>query len=358
MQISELKHGMDFRDPSVRREVFLRFYEFHIKYRAHPGAVYYVFPYIFEKFNLTQEQKLWFCFINGISQHCITTYRLFSECPDLETLDFNKLSTFFRANYEKLGWDTDRRYVKNKFEDCVKDYLGHVEKHGSQEALFKSVMKNGDEAADFTPVWDMVMGDFKYFGRLSTFSYLEYLRIAGLPIVCNNLFLEDMSGSKSHRNGLCKVLGHDELDWHSSNPSFAGYSKEVVEWLGVEAKQLLEEARERISVNPQDVNYFTLESTLCCYKGWFRENRRYPNVYNDMFYERILRDEKMWGTKNEFFRQLRKDCIPTELRMEDNPKDPGLKPIKQNHFRNTGQVIMMDKEYECFKNDFNDAIKI
>ena len=46
---SELKYGFDFRLPQYRREVFLRFYEFHLKYRAHAGGVYYSFPHIWKK---------------------------------------------------------------------------------------------------------------------------------------------------------------------------------------------------------------------------------------------------------------------------------------------------------------------
>ena len=57
-EVSNLEYGMDFRLPKYRREVFLRFYEFHLQNNAHPGAVYYTFDYIFEKLNLTQEQKL------------------------------------------------------------------------------------------------------------------------------------------------------------------------------------------------------------------------------------------------------------------------------------------------------------
>jgi len=44
------------------------------------------------------------------------------------------------------------------------------------------------------------------------------------------------------------------------------------------------------------------------------------------------------------------------LRLEDSPNDPGLKPPKQNHYRETGQVIMMN-DWPCFKNDFNDKLE-
>jgi hypothetical protein len=53
---------------------------------------------------------------------------------------------------------------------------------------------------------------------------------------------------------------------------------------------------------------------------------------------------------------MRKDCLPKELRYEDNPKDVGVTEMKQDHYRNTGQVIMMDKEWDCFKNNYNDYV--
>ena len=195
------------------------------------------------------------------------------------------------------------------------------------------------------------MNDFYTFGRLSTFSYLEYLRIAGVNIDCDSLFIYDISGSKSHRNGLCKVLGRDELDW---NKNSLKYSKRVLQWLEVEGKQLLQEAAARIK--HKDVSYFTLESTLCCYKGWHRKNRRYPNVYNDMFWDRIVYAEKKWRRKLNIFRECREDCLPVHLLIENNPYDCGLKPPKQNHYRKYGQVIMMDREWDCFQNQYNDYI--
>ena len=39
-EIKELKYGMDFRKPEYRREVFLRFYDYHLKFKSHPGGIY------------------------------------------------------------------------------------------------------------------------------------------------------------------------------------------------------------------------------------------------------------------------------------------------------------------------------
>lgn len=348
--ISELSEGMDFRKPEYRREVFLRFYEFHVKYKAHPGAVYYTIPALIKEFNLTIEQTYWLCFLNGICQNIITSweiFKVFNELP-VNKKDFDNLSFFFRQNYKKFGWDVDRRYVKNQFEKCVAKYI-ELLRWKTQREYFCGICNSNDPKVNFDKLWEVVINEFYLFGRLSTFSYLEYLKIAGLNIECSNLFMFDIDGSKSHRNGLCKVLGRDDLDWHSSNESFNGYTKAQLEALIIEGEILLQEAKDK----GIDASYFTLESTLCCYKSWYRKNRRYPNVYNDMFYERILVNEKNWGKKNDLFRSIRQKNLPKHLLIEENYLDPGLKPIKQNWFRTTGEVIMMDKEWECFKNGFN-----
>lgn len=355
-EISALEYGMDFRLPEYRREVFLRFYEFHLKYKAHAGAVYYVFPALFQKFNFTPEQKLWFCFINGCSQHVLTTWEIFSAFPDFDfQKDFERLCGFFKANYSRFGWDTDRRYHKTKFLECVKNYWEICDRFGGQLELFSTLTRTGDPFVNFNAAWAFTMKNFVYFGRLACFSYLEYLRISGLNLDCGNLFFDDLSGSKSHRNGLCKVLGRDDYDWHSSNPNFSGeYTAADFADFDREAAALLTEARRRF--NHPDIGLFTLETTLCCYKSWHRPNRRYPNVYNDMFAARILKHQTHWNGNGEIFWQIRRESLPRYLRIEDSPADLGLTPPKQNQYLYTGQVIMMDRDWSCFKNDYNDWV--
>jgi hypothetical protein len=341
-EVQDLQIGMDFRLPQYRREVFLRFYEHHLTYRSHPGAVYYVFPYIWEKHNFTQEQKLWFCYINGCSQHPITTWLIYEQFPCIHTLNVDELSKWFNANYKQLGWDTDRRYFKAKFVQDVAHYQQIVKASGmSQEDMFNS--KKGDNA--FDGVWHFIRDEFIHFGRLSTFSYMEYLNIAGLDAPCNDLMISDISGSKSHRNGLCKVLGRDDLDWTKNNP--VKYDAELLGWLDKESHILLNEAQQRI--NHPDVGFYTLESTLCCFKGWFRVNRRYPNVYNDMFHDRIKASEANFGELPLFW-DARAKYLPEHLRLEDTPSTMNLCKQKQNHFRITGEPVMMF-EYDAFINN-------
>src|SRR5712664_812772 len=224
-------------------------------------------------------------------------------------------------------------------------------------------MGGNDPYENFRQAWQTVRDDFYTFGRLSAFSYLEYIRIMRVgKIDCDQLFLEDMQGSKSHRNGLAIVLGRDDLDWHDSNPGFNGeYSPETLSWLKEEGARLLEEAKQRAQGKPYsyDVSYFTLESALCTYKSWHRPNRRYPNVYADMFHDRIKKAESHWpGRDFSEFWDARREYLPEHLRLEDNPSDVGVKPPKQNHYRETGQVIMLDREWPCFKNDYNYKMNI
>tara|TARA_R100001440_G_scaffold75750_1_gene104022 strand:- start:26578 stop:27666 length:1089 start_codon:yes stop_codon:yes gene_type:complete len=345
--IYDLQPGLDFRLPQYRRKVFLDFYKFHTKYRGHAGAVYYAIPHIIQEFKLNKEQAFWLCFINGCSQNIVTSYIIFKKFNSLHKLNLFELKEWFYNNYKLFGWDTDRRYFKNSFIQCVENYLNLL--NGKTQAeFFNNICNSNNAHVNFKKLWLVVNNDFLYFGRLSAFSYIEYLNIIGLNVECNELFLDDLKGSKSHRNGLCKVLGRDDLDWTKKNN--VTYTDNIIEELKLQGELLLKEAKEYIDM--PFVNYFTLETTLCCYKGWHRVNRRYPNVYNDMFYDRITHAENKWKTKFDIFHQARKKYLPKYLRCEHNPSKLKLCKEKQNHYRLTGQVIMMEKDFPYYINNF------
>lgn len=324
-------------------------------YRAHPGCVYYAMPWLVRKHGLDQEQKLWLAFLNGNTQNIVTTWELFKRFPSLD--ESRGLATWFRENYDRLAWDTDRRYHRKDFLSSVECYRRLVGK--SQEAYFTGVVAGAASEEDaFDKLWPVLRRDFYTFGRLSAFSYSEYLRLMGVLINCSTLFLEDMDGSKSHRNGLAKVLGRDDLDWHKDSGFDGDYADGEVAWLEVEGAKLLAEARVRLSgkqgIDSAHINYFTLESALCTYKSWHRKNRRYANVYNDMFLDRILVGERNFGIGEVVqFRRCRAECLPLYLRRECCPYDPGLVPAKQNHYRDTGEVIMMSRDFPEFDNSFD-----
>ena len=351
-EISDLEVGMDFRHPKFRREVFLRFYEFQLKYRGHSGAIYYTLEGLIEKLNMTREQQYWFTFLQGCSQNVITSFLIYNNFPSFEDLDIKKLDDWYKSVYLKIGWDTDRRFTKNKLIKCVESYKQNLGQFNQETFFERYLCKSQDKNLNFNRLWDKVTNNFYTFGRVAGFSYLRLLSVLGVNFEPNTLFMSEVEGSKSHRNGLCKVLGRDDLDWTRDNKLFNGYSKETLVWLEKEGQILLQEARDRIK-HPQ-IGFLTLESALCSFKGFFRKNRRYPGVYNDILHDRIRLAEKTWGNEYDFsvFWEIRKNAIPSYLRVEDNPGDPSYCPQKQNYFRETGKIINMDKDWSCFQNDF------
>jgi hypothetical protein len=75
----------------------------------------------------------------------------------------------------------------------------------------------------------------------------------------------------------------------------------------------------------------------------------------DMFHDRIKKAEEASEGNYDFslFWEARKENLPEHLLLECVESDPGLCPEKQNHYRDTGQVIMMDNMWSCFENNFN-----
>ena len=199
-----------------------------------------------------------------------------------------------------------------------------------------------DDEQNFRAAWETVRKDFYGFGRLSTFSYLEYLRIARVPLLCDQLFLADIEGSKSHRNGLCKVLGRDDWDWHDGNT--VKYTPEIIAYLESEGAKLLAEARERAKNQPHlfDTNYFTLESALCAYKNWFR-GRRYPGIYADMYYDRVTKAQQRWPEENFNMFWDAYGTLPNFIQSKT-----GVCKEKQTEFRDTGRVIAMGHVWDEF----------
>ena len=347
----DLVAGSDFRRPEFRREVFLRFYEFHLRYRSHPGGVYYLIPFLADWHGWDIESTLWFAFLNGNTQNPAVSLIIHRRFP--EPASHRALAEWFDIHADRLPFDTDRRHQKRRLPDTAAAYAQIV-----GDSQYDHWMKH---ALDGWPTLWEAATQIPTFGRLSAFSYSEYLRIVLGPIFdCNDLMLDDRDGSRSHRNGLAIVLGRDDLDWHSSNPLFDGqYDPETIEWMTAEAEILLNEMKERATGldYADDVSYLTLESALCTYKSWHRPNRRYPNVYNDMMYDRLRKIATLWP--DEPFDALwaaRAATLPEHLRLESSPHDPGCVPMKQNYYRLTGCPPMMSHDWSCFENDLDSAI--
>lgn len=334
----------DWRLPENRREAFQRFYSFHLKYRSHPGLVYSYLPALAHAYDMDLDQKAWLAWLNGNTQNPAMSLLLFEAAPRPE--DWRKAVDFWNDNFKQMDWDTDRRHQKSKFGEATEKWVAGRGADGpAQEWLEAGLLGWG-------AVWDYAYSQ-PYMGRLSSWSMIEYARILlgdGIPD-SSTWMLEDVSGSRSHRNGIALVQGYSSTYWDADAPKILG----IVEDLRIFADELLEEARHRNPGHP-DVGRLTMESALCTYKSWHKPGRRYPNVYADMAYNRLKKAEARFGDRFSVLWEARRESLPERLRLEDSPYDPGLTALKQNHYLETGQVIMMDEEWPDMKNDFNHAV--
>jgi len=335
----------DWRLPEHRCEAFLRFYSFHLKYRTHPGCVYFLLPELVSYIGDGPGARAWTVWLNGNTQNPVTT-QLLLEASNGDPEQWEAAVRFWNDHFTDLEWDTDRRHQKGKFGEATQKWAQRlVLGDPADEWEFNGLLgwENTWRYANLQP----------YMGRLSAWSMTEYAKILipGVPDAAT-LMLRDWSGSNSHRNGLALIAGNDSVYWGPRDTP-----EDLVPQLEALGESLRQEARDRNPGNP-DVGYLTLESALCTYKSWHKPNRRYPNVYADMHYNRVKRAEGKFGTRFGVQWDARARHLPDYLLLEKSPGDPGLTARKQNHYLETGEPIMMHREWPDMANSFNDEIEL
>lgn len=322
----------DYRLPEHRHEYFDALYKLNLEHQIMPGLVYMYMPALAERYGWDAEQKLWFAFLNGLTQNPITSLRLFDRLPEMPPAGakLTQFDLWFNENWETLQFDTDRRYGKKETVEAIKSYARLVSEAGSQVALYAG--------KTYSEAWETASKVYS-FGRLSTFSYLEYVNLNGFGPDCDNLMFEDFSGSRSHRNGALFLLGQDSLvfDKRAGNGFDGKYSdfKKMCSWLNCESEKFLRDFK---NSNPavRDAGNFTLESQFCQFKNGFF-GRRSPGIYSDMAWERIVwADSRGQNEYTEVFKDIRSERLPSWLRMECESKSAPSMKARKEQFKLTG----------------------
>ncbi|NDC48641.1 MAG: hypothetical protein EBZ61_06135 [Micrococcales bacterium] len=323
---------IDYRLLENRRGYFDKLYGLNLTHGIMPGLVYLYMPELAQRYGWDAEQRLWFAFLNGMTQNPITSLRLFTRLPSVPPARaaLTGFEKWFNDEWDTLQFDTDRRYQKKETVQAIKTYAELVAEHGSQVNML---------TGPYDQLWDLVRNRYFSFGRLSSFSYLEYVFLNGYGADCDDLLFSDKSGSRSHRNGMLFLLGRDELVWDKrANNEFDGnYDNfgKMCSWLNGQAENILFEFSEQ-NQDIQYVSYFTLESNLCTFKNHFF-GRRYPGVYADMAQERIeWADARGQQTFTEVFKDIRAEGLPDWLRAECETERLSLRE-KAGIFPRTGQ---------------------
>ncbi len=324
----------DWRLPENRREALQRSYTFSLRHRSFPGMVYGMLPALAEAFDLDADGRAWLVWLNGNTQNAVTSMLLLEAAPGPR--DWRAAVAFWDAHFKDLEWDTDRRHQKGRFGEATEAWA--AEHQGHPADAWERASEVGWRAC-----WDLALGE-PYMGRISAWSMYEYARIL-LPDIpdVGSWFLSAPS-SRSHRNALALLAGHEDA-WHWDG-AWARTPIELGLLPGLHdlAEDLLLEALGR---NPGDPNVtrLTLESALCTWKSWHKPNRRYPCVYADMMHDRIRRAETRLDRDLGLLWDIRARTLPTWMRQESVPGHPGVCPARQNHYRETGQVPDLWREF-------------
>lgn len=330
---------LDYRKKENRLDSFKKYWAFILATEDYDPA-YYTMNYLIDRYELNDEQVLWFCWLYGFIYNTCTAWIVMNEFPDYENADSDRLNNWENENYKDLIFEVDTRHKKGKIHIAF-DYYRNTIGNRSQREFFDSICNSSDKKENFRNLWNTVIG-WKLFGRYSAFFYLETLqKVAKLPIECDSLMLRD-SGSKSHRNGLCYVLGKDEWDLHKKNPDFKGYTIEQFEYLESEADKIMVQMKEEYPQLNDKIEYFTFETALCAYKGFYRQ-RRYPGFYLDRDCKQIYQiSQKNWnGIDWDVFWQCRKENLIPELCCE-NYGMYSTDKYKQKEFMKSGKMVNME----------------
>ena len=104
----------DYRTTDNRYFYFDKLYQLNLTNGVMPGLVYLYMPELARRFDWNAEQRLWFAFLNGLTQNPITSLRMFERLPIVPPAgaELKGFTEWFNTNWDTLQFDTDRRYQK------------------------------------------------------------------------------------------------------------------------------------------------------------------------------------------------------------------------------------------------------
>jgi hypothetical protein len=318
---------MDYRLQENRREAFIRWYAWSLKYDDCDPAVWAT-NYINDRYEHNDEQKLWLCWLYGNTYYLPTAWVLMNEFPDYELATVDRMTQWNTANYKRLRYQTDTKWNKGHLPTMFASYQQFIGGRTQRERLESYYGDN--EKANFDNLWEGIKFSLHKFGRYSTWFYLQHLKhTAGVRIDPTSLMLDDYDGSRSHRNGLLYALGQeDSVDRKLTAVEYAN--------LESQAKEILTETQARFPELASSIDYFTMETCLCSYKKIFREHHgRYLGYYLDRQAEEIIKVEGdgWYGIDWDVLWQSREETI--DLRLDHKR---GIDKEKFKYFINTGKM--------------------
>ena len=268
--------------------------------------VIYMINYIFDRLEFNIEQKYWLVWIYGTTYEFPTTWVIWNEFPDMKLIGLQRLEKWNADNYKRLRYQNDTKWNKGHLPNQFKSYqkwIGQV----SQKERFDSLLTD-NKYENFNILWKEINTNWHKFGRYSTWFYLQTLKhCVGFSVEPKSLLLEDYSGSRSHRNGLCQAI--DRADLIDKR-----LTKDQLKEMNELSESILKETMKNFPNLTNKIDYYSMETALCSFKKLFRErDGRYLGYYLDRQATEIIKAESdgwiginwqlVWQARKESIRQ-------------------------------------------------------
>lgn len=308
---------LDYRIPENRREFFLKYLAFGLR-STDCDAALGMLNYIFERQELNLEQRMLVSWYYANTYNLPTAYLFYNEFPDYEGVDLGRLTRWNNENYKRLRYNTDLKYNKGFLPQMFESYRTSV--GGSQVSFYKKLCGSSNPKENYETLKKFIDKNFYKFGRYTCWFFAQTLReCVGIPLEPTDLIFGH-SGSESHTNGMCRVIGRDQ--WLTKHHDDSGkkiktpfkYTPDIVNYLQRKADGLLTEFHERYPDLKCD--YFLLETYLCAFQKLFRrKNGRYAGFYLDRQAEEIRQVENDgWDSVDwQILWDYRRECLHPEL---------------------------------------------
>ena len=328
---------MDYRLKENRREAFIRWYAWSLKYDDCDPAVWCT-NYLHNRYEHNDEERIWFAWLYGNTYQLPTAWVLKNEFPDFELATVDRITQWNTTNYKQLRYQTDTKWNKGHLPVMFESYQKFIGNRSQREALEWYYVGTAEE--NFDSLWGILKGNLHKFGRYSTWFYMQHLKhTAHVNVEPTSLMLDDYDGSRSHRNGLLIAIGKDDdVDRKLTTSEYRN--------LEAISHGILDEMKDRFPELISQIDYFTMETCLCSFKKIFREHHgRYLGYYLDRQAEEIIKAEGdgWYGIDWDVLWQSRNETI--DLRLDTKN---GIQKERFSSFVNTGKlenlVWMFDDE--------------
>jgi len=287
---------------------------------------YPVLCYVADRTGMSDEQRFWLAYLFSLCYCAPTALYMFTEFPDYENVDIERVEAWWRANKKRLLFQTDRKRVRNF--DCVVPSMAsyrHIIGESQVEAWSELIVP-GDPKETYRRALKRLKGLY-YYGRFSLFLLTEGVHyLTGFPMAPDRL---ELRNAESCRNGVCYAVGFD--DWVRRPIPASGW--DVLE----RAVQRLE--LELVSEWPDlPINLWNIETTLCAWKKLFW-SKRYFGYYIDRQQEEIMYMQRTFPNSFPWkvLWEARRECFRPELLGEVSGWE-GIRSDQLDAFVKTGRI--------------------